>query len=29
MAFSAVVEGLNMASRKRRKPKPEDGRTLH
>jgi len=29
MAFSAAVEGLNMASRKRRKPKPKDERTLH
>ena len=30
MAFSAAVEGLNMASRKRRKrPPPSDGPTLH
>ena len=29
MAFSGVVEGLNMASRKRRKPKTSDDRTLH
>jgi len=29
MAFSAAVEGLNMASRKRRKPKARDERTLH
>jgi len=29
MAFSGVVEGLNMAARKRRKPKADDDRTLH
>jgi predicted tellurium resistance membrane protein TerC len=29
MAFSGLVEGLNMATRKRRKPKPTDDRTLH
>ena len=29
MAFSGVVEGLNMASRKRRKPKADRDRTLH
>jgi predicted tellurium resistance membrane protein TerC len=29
MAFSGVVEGLNMAARKRRKPKPPQDRTLH
>lgn len=29
MAFSGIVEGLNMASRKRRKPPPSDGPTLH
>lgn len=29
MAFSGLVEGLNMASRKRREPKAEDERTLH
>jgi predicted tellurium resistance membrane protein TerC len=32
MAFSAAVEGLNMAARKRRKaakPPPQDDRTLH
>jgi predicted tellurium resistance membrane protein TerC len=29
MAFSGAVEGLNMVSRKRRKPKPRDDRTLH
>ena len=29
MAFSGVVEGLNMAARKRRKPRPGGDRTLH
>jgi predicted tellurium resistance membrane protein TerC len=29
MAFSGLVEGLNMASRKRRKLPPRDDRTLH
>ena len=29
MAFSGLVEGLNMFSRKRRKPKPGGDRTLH
>ena len=29
MAFSGVVEGLNMAARKRRKRPPGDNRTLH
>lgn len=29
MAFSAAVEGLNMAARKRRRPKPPPDRTLH
>jgi predicted tellurium resistance membrane protein TerC len=29
MAFSGVVEGLNMAARKRRKPKAGEDRTLH
>jgi predicted tellurium resistance membrane protein TerC len=29
MAFSGVVEGLNMAARKRRKPKSDSDRTLH
>ena len=29
MAFSGIVEGLNMVARKRRKPKSGDDRTLH
>jgi predicted tellurium resistance membrane protein TerC len=29
MAFSGLVEGLNMTSRKRRKPKTKDDRNLH
>jgi predicted tellurium resistance membrane protein TerC len=29
MAFSGLVEGLNMAARKRRRPKPDADRTLH
>jgi len=29
MAFSGVVEGLNMAARKRRKPPADGGPTLH